>query len=331
MRELNLRQVAQRFRRQYGVAGRSQLRALGVSAHIEHSRVARGEWERPASRVIRLAGSSESAEQDLMIALLEVAPSAIASHQSAAWLWDLLPPPDRHAVTVAPSVRWRNGPFEVHRIGGTPPTVSFRRNIPSTSPLRTLVDLAAVVSPDVLDDATDRAVARQLVTVDAVRAELDRLGRKGRNGVGAMREALRRRGLREGPHPSVLEARLHRLLRSGGIIPMKVEVVAGPAGEYRLDVLLDPGVAVEVDGHSHHSTPAQKAYDERRRAEIRMGGTFLLVYDWSSVTHDGRRVLAECHLALARYGASRRADHHTPADGRLPMEDRPPARDWTAQ
>lgn len=57
-----------------------------------------------------------------------------------------------------------------------------------------------------------------------------------------------------------------------------------------------------MDGHIYHSTPEQKAYDERRRAEIRMGGTFLLVYMWRDVHLDGRRVLAECHQALARYG-----------------------------
>ncbi len=305
MRQINLRHVSLRFRQQYGVAGRAQLRALGVTAQHERTRVTRGDWERPTPRVVRVAGSPPSAEQDLMIALLEVAPSAIASHQSAAWLWDLTPTPDRPSVTVGPQVRWRAGPFDVHRIGGEPPAVSFRRHVPATAPLRTLVDLAGVVDADLLDDAVDRAVARRLVTVDGVEAEMERLSRHGRKGTGAIRASLQRRGLREGPHPSVLEARLHRLLRSGGITPERVEVVAGPDGRYRIDVLLDPCVAVEVDGHVHHSTPEQKAYDERRRAEIRMAGMFLLVYDWWAIGRDGRRVLAECHQALARYGAAR--------------------------
>lgn len=43
-------------------------------------------------------------------------------------------------------------------------------------------------------------------------------------------------------------------------------------------------------------------------AEIRLGGMFLLVYDWMAVFKDGRRVLAECHQAIAAYG---------PAAGRL--------------
>ena len=303
MTKLDIRQVNTRFRRQYGVAARSELRALGVTARMERDRVARGEWERPTARVVRLSGSPRSPVQDLMIALLEAGPAAVASHESAAWLWGLLPAPARPAVTMGEKATLRRGPFTLHRLKGGPPAVVTRRGFPVTNPLRTLVDVAGVVSSERLDDVVDRAIAGRLVTVEGIRAELERLSRRGRKGAGAMRSALGRRGMSEGPHPSVLEARFHRLLRSGGITPIKVEVVAGPAGEYRIDTLLDPLVAVEVDGHVHHSTPEQKAYDERRRAEIRMAGIFLLVYDWRAIHHEGRRVLAECHHALARYGS----------------------------
>lgn len=300
---MDIRQTSRRFHRQYGVASRRELRALGVTAQQERARVARGEWDRPTPRVLRLTGSPSTPEQALMIALLEVGPAAIGSHQSAAWLLGLMAPPTRHSVTVGLSTRWRPGPFDVHRLKGDPPAVVMCRRIPVTSPLRTLVDLAGVVAPPVLDDAVDRAVASKLATVAAIEGELERLSRRGRKGAGAMRRSLMRRGLNEGPHPSVLEARLHRLLRSGGITPVRVEVVVGPDGEYRIDTLLDERVAVEVDGHAYHSTPEQKAYDERRRAEIRMSGIFLLVYDWRSVNYEGRRVLAECRRALALFGS----------------------------
>ncbi len=303
MRSNDMRLVSQLFRRQYSLAARAQLRGLGISARQEQARVVRGEWERPTPKVVRLAGSASSPEQDLMNVLLEVAPSAIASHGSAAWLWGLLPVPERHEVTVPTGVRWRAGRFVVHRLSGIAPAVVFRGGFPVTNPLRALIDLAASAGAPELDDAVDRAIATRLVSMDAIEAELARVGARGRDGAGAMRASLRRRGLREGPRPSVLEARLHRLLRTGGLTPLSVEAVFGEDRRYRLDALLDPRVAVEVDGHVHHSTPEQKAYDERRRNEIRMSGVFLLVYDWRAVIHDGRRVLAECHQALARYGS----------------------------
>ena len=308
MRRLDQRRMSQLFQSQHGVASRLQLRGIGVAAAIEKARVRSGEWDRPTKRVVRLSGSARTSEQDLMIALLEAGPTSVASHQSAAWLWGFGPVPKRHAVTVDLGCSTRTGAFVLHRLSGPPIERSVWRGFPTTKPLRTLVDLAAVVSASELDDALDAAIARKLVAVDAVKAEVDRLSRKGRNGPGAMRAALARRGLNEGPHPSVLEARLHRLLRAGGITPIAIEVVAGPNGEYRIDSVLDPQVALEVDGHVHHSTPEQNAYDERRRATIRMGGTFLLVYDWRDVMFDGRRLIAECHQALARYGSQRRAN-----------------------
>ena len=186
------------------------------------------------------------------------------------------------------------------------PNVKLVRNIPTTDPLRALVDYAGVASAEQFDDALDRGVASRLVTVEGVEAEADRLGRRGRKGVGAVRAALLRRGLRAGPSPSVLESRLHRLLKTGGITPLAVEVVAGPDGAYRVDVQLDAKVVVEADGHVFHSTPEQKAYDEQRRTELRMGGMFVLVYDWRAVTFEGRRVLTECRQALAAFGSGQR-------------------------
>ncbi|HWE57474.1 MAG TPA: hypothetical protein VG435_18350 [Acidimicrobiales bacterium] len=263
--------------------------------------MARGEWERPAVRVVRLAGSRETPEQRLMMALIEAGPGAVASHQSAAWLWALLPAPDRPAVTVPSVAPARQCHFDLHRLKVTP-AISTRGDFPVTNPLRTVVDLAGVVGSDTLDEAVDRAVAKKLVTVEGLEAEMSRLAVRGRKGVGALRRSLRRRGLVEGVSPSVLEARFHRLLQTAGIVPLSVEVVTGPQGEFRLDTQIDPHVAVEADGQAFHSTPEQKGRDERRRNQIRTEGMFLLVYTWWDVIRDGRRVIAEIHRALFVHG-----------------------------
>jgi very-short-patch-repair endonuclease len=274
---------------------------MGVTADYERGKVERGEWDRPSPRVVREVVAPRTPEQALMIAVIEAGPTAVASHQSAAWLWGLLPGPDRHALTVPPPTSHKVQGVIVHRLSDRP-RLSYRSGIPCTNPLRTLVDLAAVCLGDQLDEAVDRAIARRLITVDGIVAELDRLGRHGRRGAGAMRAALKRRGMISAPNPSVLESRVIRLLRQGGIEPLGLEVKVCPDGRYRVDALLAPSVAVEVDGHAYHSTPEQKSDDERRRAEIRLSGIFLLVYDWMAVTKDGRRVLSECHRALVQHG-----------------------------
>jgi very-short-patch-repair endonuclease len=309
-------EVSRLFRQQHGVASRAQLRSLGVTPAMVRLRVAREEWELVTPRVVRVAGSRMTPEQALAVALVEAGPRAVASHESAAWLWDLLVPPERPAVTVPPGAWNPHGPFRVHRpaVGATP---VLRKGFLVTNPLRTLVDLAGVVGPDVIDAAVDAAVASKLVSVEAIWAEVGRLSRHGRRGVGAMRGSLDRRGLMEGPHPSVLEARLHRLLKAAGIAPLSVETSAGPDGSYRIDCLLDPVVAVEVDGHRYHSTPEQKRRDERRRAQLRMEGRLVLVYDWREITHDARRVVAECLRAMAVHARTGAVAAPRPTSGRM--------------
>jgi hypothetical protein len=108
------------------------------------------------------------------------------------------------------------------------------------------------------------------------------------------------------PHPSVLESRVLRLLSRIGIEPLGVEVKMGSEGQYRVDTLLDPTVAMEVDGHTYHAAPELKAEDERRRGRLRLGGTFVLVYDWTEVLRDAGRIAAECHEAIAKYGSARK-------------------------
>jgi hypothetical protein len=303
MKQTDMRQLARLFREQYSVATRKQLRLLGITDSVERNRIAAGEWERVSPKVVRLAGSRPTPEQMLMAAVLSAGPAGFVSHQSAAWLWGLARPPARHSVTVPYGATAGRGHYDLHRLKGDPPELSLKQGFAATNPLRTLVDLAGVVAPSDLDTTLDRAIAARLVTVEAVKAETSRLSEHGRKGTGAMRRSLSRRGLIEGPHPSVLESRLHRLFASVGIRPVATEVVAGPQGEYRIDVMLSETVAVEVDGHAYHSTPEQKQYDERRRTQLRLGGMFVLVYTWRDITGDGRRVAAECRTALARAGS----------------------------
>jgi hypothetical protein len=303
MKDAESREVQYRFRRQHSLVRRSELRLLGVSAKVEQAKVDKGEWQR-TGRVIRLAGAPATPYQRLMAACLEAGPTAVASHQSAAWLWGLASCPDRPAIIIGRNSATRLRGVEVHRPMVLPERISVLRDIPCTSPLRTLRDLAGVCPPDVLDAAIDVALARRLVSVAAVEAEILRSARHGRTGVGRLRQALARRGMSGAPHPSVLESRVLRLLRRIGIEPLAVEVKMGSDGRYRVDTLLDPGVALEVDGYTYHAAPELKAEDERRRGRLRLGGTFVLVYDWTEVLRDTRRIAAECHEAIAKYGSA---------------------------
>lgn len=292
-------ELARRFAEQHGLVGRSELRALGIGFHVEQRRLRSGEWALLGTRVIRLVAAPVTHEQRLLAACIEAGAGAVASHQSAAWLWGLIGPPGRHAVTVPRSVKPRIGWAEVHRPKDPPERIELRSGIRCTSVTRTIVDLAGVLMSGALDEAVDRALASKLVTVPALTAELNRLARPGRTGVRPLRDLLSRRGYVGAPNPSVLESRGLRLLHLGGIRPLATEVRLGVGGQYRVDVLVAPRVIVEFDGFAYHHSSKQKEQDERRRNRLRLDGFFLLVYTWRDVLHDGRRVIAEIRSALA--------------------------------
>lgn len=298
------RELTRRFADQHGVIGRPELRALGIDYHTERRRLLSGEWATAGKRVIRLSAAPVTPEQCLVAACIEAGKGAVASHQSAAWLWDLIDAPERHAVTLPRHVQGHVGWAEVHRPKDRPDRVIFRRGIPCTDSTRTLIDLAAVLAGDALDAALDKALASKVVTVSSLKQELERLGRPGRPGIRALRESLRQRGFVGAPNPSVLESRALRLLHQCGVRPLATEVRLGTRGRYRIDILVAPRIVVEVDGFAYHHTPEQKRHDEHRRNQLLLDGYLVLVYTWRDVTHDGQRVISEIRMALAsaRFG-----------------------------
>jgi very-short-patch-repair endonuclease len=168
------------------------------------------------------------------------------------------------------------------------------------------VDVAAVASPEELEAMVDRALASKLVSLAAVSTELERLARPGRRGVDALRSALGWRKTAGVAHPSVLESKVLRLLDHAGVKPLAVEVKTSSGLSYRVDIVLRPGLALEVDGYAYHHTPEQMTEDARRRNRLYLSGTQMLVYTWRDVVYDGQRLIAEVRQALAQ-------PHHRPA------------------
>jgi hypothetical protein len=300
MTRIATREVARRFRDQYGVITRSQLRAFGVGNAQVRRRLASGEWELLTAKVLRLAGSIVVPEQELLAACLEAGPTAMASHLSAAWLWRFAEVPGRHDISVARTVSARALGAAVHRPRDYPSQVVMHRRLPCTTPLRTVVDAAAVCAPDELEELTDRALAAKLVTLEGIEAELARTACKGRAGIGPLRSVLDwRRSIAPG-QVSVLESNALRLLHRAGIKPVGVEIGVTNDLNYRVDIVLRRGLAMEVDGYAYHHSAAQMAEDARRRNRLFLEGTEVLVYTWRDIRDDGYRVVTELRRAMAQ-------------------------------
>jgi very-short-patch-repair endonuclease len=304
MTGISTRELVHRFRDQHGVISRSQLSALGVSSRALSRRLATGEWEQVGHRAVRLAGSRPTPEQDLLAQCLAAGPVAVASHQSAAWLWRIADVPQRHAVTVPRSVSGRRLTCDVHRPVDFPVRIAMVANIPCTDPLRTIMDAAAVMTSEELELLIDRALTRRLVTLKGIDAELERASRQGKHGLKALRSAMKWRRSMGAAQSSILEAKTLRLLEQAGVKPVGVEVKASSVHSYRVDVMLRPGLGLEVDGYAYHHSPEQMAEDTRRRNRLYLSGTHLLVYTWRDVVYDGSRVVFEVRQALSQWEQS---------------------------
>lgn len=290
--------------RQFGLATLDQARRAGLSTRQVEQRVIEGRWIRCHPRVFALAGAGQGPEAALLAACLAAGPEAAASHLSAAWLLGLAErPPGRPVVTVPYARRPRLRGVDVHRSRDLDPArILLRRAIPYTDGLRCLCDVAAEVgrgevTAGDLDRLVDRALAAGTVTTGGLLAEIARRARTGRRGPGQLKAVLRGRGLDGGPEPSVLEAETMRLFRRFGINVVGREIHAGPDGRYRLDFLVMPGLAVEVDGFVYHWSPEAKSHDDARRNRLRLAGVVVLVYSWRDIRFEGRRVAAEIRAA----------------------------------
>jgi very-short-patch-repair endonuclease len=200
--------------RQYSLAHRQQLLALGMTPRQIQARVQAG-WLVPLYReVYRLAGGRSSVEQTLLAACM--ATDGVASHRSAAGLWGLRGvDPEAPEITVVGARQRRLAGVLVHRTDHI--DVSRRAGIPVTTPARTLLDLGAVVEPTLVESALEDALLRRLVSFPLLVETLDRLGGPGRSGAGVLRSLVEERDPATAPTQSVLEDRLLRELRRAGL------------------------------------------------------------------------------------------------------------------
>jgi Protein of unknown function (DUF559) len=293
------------LREHYGIISRSEAIALGATPQLIVTKLNRGEWAVVHRGVYRDTAVGDGPYQDLRAAFVAGRGTGVVSHSSAGWLWGILAaPPNRPELSVpsAESGSRSTDGITFHRYADLDVRQASRhKTVLVTNPTRTVVDLASTLAPAELTDVVDVALARRLVTVEGLMAELDRLARRGRPGVGVLRHHLLDRGFIGAPAASVLEAKARRLVIATGLPMPTVEQSAGEDGEYRLDIAwVAILLTVEVDGYIWHFSPAHMQRDAARRNRLQQAGWTVLVYTWRDVTAEPARVAREITAAYRR-------------------------------
>jgi hypothetical protein len=147
--------------RQHSVFTRGQALELGVASSTIGRRVAAGRWLSLHRGVYASTPGPEDWRRRVMAGVLACGPTAIASHRSAAAIWGLVTEIEMPEVTVASSVDRSHPGIVVHRSMRVEKSVhgSFR----VSAPMRTVLDLAAVLPADVLERILDDVHRRSLI------------------------------------------------------------------------------------------------------------------------------------------------------------------------
>jgi very-short-patch-repair endonuclease len=254
---------------QRGRISRAQLLAAGISHGTVARMIARGELHREHPGVYAVGHLADMPLAREAAALLSCGEDAVLGYRSAAYPWGLLAQPAVPVEVIARhrQTRSRRG-VTVHRSRTLlPRDATIRNGLPVTSCARTLLDLAAVMSPRQLEKAVDSALLNHLVTLAQLQDVLDRsIGRRGAH-------TLKRIAEREGPAAPTHEGAEERFLavvRQSGL--PQPEVNARIHG-YEVDFLWRAQrVALEIDSWDFHRTRNAFERDRLKGARLSAGG-----------------------------------------------------------
>jgi hypothetical protein len=268
---------------QHGAFGIRQAAARGVTEKDRRVRVARGEWEMPLRGVLTIAGAPQTWSHRLMVATLYC--SGAISHRAAAALEGL----DGIAgepleLTVGRICRGEVPGFVVHhsRVLG-PHDLRTVDGIPTTTVARTLCDLGAVVSDDVVEQALDDALRRGY-SQRWIEETLARVDRPGKSGTASLRRVLSRPD-RIGRTPdSRFERLIERVVVSAGLPrPVRQHPVHDAEGRLigRIDIAWpDIKLGIEATSERWHGAASQQRRDAKRDDAIERAGWRLLYPEW---------------------------------------------------
>ncbi|MEX1006307.1 MAG: hypothetical protein WD271_00500 [Acidimicrobiia bacterium] len=266
--------IARTSEAHHGIFGHHHLEELGVSFGERKHRLRTGRWESLYDLVYRIAGAPVSWRGDLLAACWAGGTRAVASHRSAAALWEL--PGRRREIAEITCPRWRRARHdgvEVHETTAlSSRDVSTVDGIPVTTVERTIFDLAGVCSRFTVDLAIDSALRRDLTDFDKLCAMLRRVGKRGRKGTKVLRELLAERDAQYLPTESEREQMLLRVLRAHGLPePERQYSIHNDSGHFlaRPDLVYrDLKIAMEYDSYQYHVGNQAHVRDNRRRNAI---------------------------------------------------------------
>lgn len=261
--------------RHHGVVSVAQLYALGFSRRAIARLVERGWLIRVYHGVYAVGHARLSAYGRWMAAVLSCGDGAALSHTSAAALWDLRRSDSAaiHITTPSPAGVRRTSGLTIHRTR-QPFEPTTRDAVPVTTPSRTILDCAALLSPHDLERLVEQAEKLRLLNLNELQTTP---GRKGGANLNAVLAAFREPALTR----SDLERRMLALCERHGLpMPRTNVLVEGLTVDF---LWPHAGLIAETDGRRHHATTAAFQRDRTRDQRLLMLGLRVVRFTYADV------------------------------------------------
>jgi very-short-patch-repair endonuclease len=280
--------------RQHGVVTRAQLRELGMSDDAIEYRVRRGRLHRVHRGVYAVGRPQLTRHGVLIAAVLSCGPGAALSHNAAGEVLGIRRRRVGPIDVSVPGPRRASKGTQLHRRPLPADDVTHRHDIPVTSVVRTLLDLAQRLAPNQLEAAVNEADKLDLIDPDRLQRALAERG--GKPGVAALRALLDRHTLTL--TDSELERRFLSIARRAGLPP---PLTQREVNGFRVDFYWpELGLVVETDGLRYHRTPAQQARDRRRDQAHAAAGLTALRFTHQQIARETDHVEATLVAVVRR-------------------------------
>jgi len=284
-----------------GVVTRREALALGVPSTTLSRMVRQGIFYRSAPGAYSLPGFDDQHLVPLHTACRKL--GAVASHQSAGQIHSLDRPQwVRPTVSVS---RRRTKDFAgvtVHQLTDlTDDHITVIRDLPVTTPERTIVDLAAVLGEGHLERIVDNGLAGRIINLGRLHEMFSEVGRQGKPGTRALRTILDARNAGYTAPESELERRLVALIADGNLpdphLQFSPDWLAPTNG--RVDLAYpEAKLVIEGDSRRWHTMLHSFETDRLRDNAAHLAGWKILRFTWNEIVNSPERVVSNITRAL---------------------------------
>ena len=286
---------------QAGFLSRDQVDQAGLTEAGLRTRISNGAFVRVHNGLYRVLGI-ESDYQGLLRGAMNILPDPTVSHQSAAELLELPSVPVGSPVVTVHAGTTHGFPgVRIHRsIDMGDHHRRVLKGMLTTTPARTLVDLAAVMRPSALAYVVDESLAAKLVTIDEVDKVFGEVARRGRTGSAAMRRILEDRIGSEMVSATRIERVGMSVFVEGGL-PRPIWQYPAPWNPSKRIDFAWPHFCVgcECDSRRWHGRMADFQRDRERDNLALLHQWKIFRFTWEDLTSRPALVVAQLAAALA--------------------------------